>query len=258
MGKFGDFMKNYALPAIGTAIPFLGQLLSARSQRREYDKMLAYNSPKAQMQRYSEAGLSPYLIYDQGSSGNVSSPRPPEVYPTESGIDRYMSMANFDVNQRIMETDYTHRQMMLRTQYLENQIKESEMDKKRLELMTDYPDYIDRAASEVAGTGYRRKLLELKKSVSEATVDKILQSVEGQKYKNVVESVKARYAEDFGMVGGDWTQGLGLIKSIPSMFRGARKVPSRGTLPPWQSTIRTNPILNQRLRRRASKGVVNP
>lgn len=31
-----------------------------------------YNSPKAQMQRYSDAGLNPNLIYGQGTSGNTS------------------------------------------------------------------------------------------------------------------------------------------------------------------------------------------
>jgi len=31
-----------------------------------------YNSPKAQMQRYKEAGLNPNLMYGQGSSGNAS------------------------------------------------------------------------------------------------------------------------------------------------------------------------------------------
>lgn len=33
----------------------------------------AYNSPKAQMQRYVDAGLSPNLMYSQGNSGNSGS-----------------------------------------------------------------------------------------------------------------------------------------------------------------------------------------
>lgn len=36
----------------------------------QVDKMNAYNSPKAQMQRYKEAGLNPNLIYGQGTPGN--------------------------------------------------------------------------------------------------------------------------------------------------------------------------------------------
>lgn len=47
-------------------------------QQNQYNvdmwKMQAeYNSPQAQMQRYSQAGLNPNLIYGQGSSGNMSS-----------------------------------------------------------------------------------------------------------------------------------------------------------------------------------------
>lgn len=38
------------------------------------DFMNQYNSPQSQMQRFTEAGLNPHLIYGQGSSGNQSSP----------------------------------------------------------------------------------------------------------------------------------------------------------------------------------------
>lgn len=42
-------------------------------QQKQIDKQNLYNSPAAQMARYREAGLSPNLIYGQGSSGNQSS-----------------------------------------------------------------------------------------------------------------------------------------------------------------------------------------
>lgn len=53
-----------------------------------WNRMNEYNSPASQMQRYSNAGLNPNLIYGQGSSGNASSsPRysqSPAVSPTLS------------------------------------------------------------------------------------------------------------------------------------------------------------------------------
>lgn len=43
---------------------------------KEYlDYYNQYNTPKAQMARFQEAGLNPHLIYGQGSSGNQSSPQ---------------------------------------------------------------------------------------------------------------------------------------------------------------------------------------
>lgn len=52
----------------------------------------AYNSPKEQMQRFSDAGLNPALIYGQGSSGNQSAPlsfpeiKAPDIQGTFSKI----------------------------------------------------------------------------------------------------------------------------------------------------------------------------
>lgn len=40
-----------------------------------------YNSPRAQMQRFQEAGLNPHLIYGQGNPGNASSLSVPDVVP---------------------------------------------------------------------------------------------------------------------------------------------------------------------------------
>lgn len=40
-------------------------------QTQLWREQMEYNSPKAQMQRFKEAGLNPHLIYSQGNSGNV-------------------------------------------------------------------------------------------------------------------------------------------------------------------------------------------
>lgn len=56
--------------------------LAYQRQIEQWERMNAYNSPQAQMQRFIAAGLNPHLIYGQGSSGNASSPpsyQPPRI-----------------------------------------------------------------------------------------------------------------------------------------------------------------------------------
>jgi len=74
---------------------FSAQQTNAQQQRFNYDmykiqradaladweRNNAYNSPQAQMQRYQEAGLNPHLIYGQGSNGNASPMRSPDMQP---------------------------------------------------------------------------------------------------------------------------------------------------------------------------------
>lgn len=262
MGKFGEILKGVLPAGVSAVAGLLGQLFTNRSSRREYDKMRAYNTPAAQMQRFREAGLSPYLAYGQASSGNVSAPAPAQETGLENvgkGIDNYMSWANFDVDQKNKWMQYWNMQNENKIGFYNAEVKSLERDKKQLELYSDYPDLIGDVSIDVANTGYRRKLLELKRSASEAMIDRVRTSVENLHLKNAVDRVKAKYATDYGMVGGDWTQGLGLIKSLPSLFKGSRKVVGGKSLPPWQSTIRTNPVVPMRVRRRRpSPGVVNP
>ena len=65
----------------------------------------AYNSPQAQMLRFSEAGLNPHLIYGRGDSGNAgsipvpNSQRPDFNVPDLSGIGGAV-MAYMNVEQR--------------------------------------------------------------------------------------------------------------------------------------------------------------
>lgn len=84
----------WLIPAIMAAGQVVSQLFSNRAQKKSqertnlanmemarysynrdlemWNKQNAYNSPSAQMSRYSEAGLNPNLIYSQGSSGNAT------------------------------------------------------------------------------------------------------------------------------------------------------------------------------------------
>lgn len=83
------------IPLIAAGIAAAGSIISGRQQRKavessnqanrelaqyQYSKDLEmwnrqneYNSPLAQMNRYSQAGLNPNLIYGQGNSGNAGS-----------------------------------------------------------------------------------------------------------------------------------------------------------------------------------------
>lgn len=66
-----------ALGAVGSAAAsasgtMLGSLVSQRYNERMWNLNNEYNSPAAQMQRYSDAGLNPNLVYGQGSNGNAT------------------------------------------------------------------------------------------------------------------------------------------------------------------------------------------
>lgn len=228
-------------PAIATVGSLANTLLQNRSARKEYNEMKRYNSPAQQMKRYQEAGLSPYLIYGAANAGNMNAPAPSQEYGLDTfgagaqkGIENYMAWKQFDVSQKNLWMDYwnKNKQNLLLTYSAD--VKELESQKRLLEIYSDYPDYIEGVSREIVGTGFRRKLNELKMAASKAAIDRMAVNIEGMKFKNVVDRVKARYADEFGMVGGDWTQGLGLLKSLPSMFKGARgiknKMPTQGSI----------------------------
>lgn len=64
------------------------------AQQNQYNidmwKMQAdYNSPAAQMERFKEAGLNPYLVASQGSAGNMQS-APEQVVPKGMEISKHM------------------------------------------------------------------------------------------------------------------------------------------------------------------------
>lgn len=78
-------MHDYGIgDAVGGVFGLIGQAInySANKKLQEqqnqfnldmWNKQNEYNSPKAQMQRFQEAGLNPNLIYGQGTSGNAQS-----------------------------------------------------------------------------------------------------------------------------------------------------------------------------------------
>lgn len=227
------------LPWLPAAISTVGSMVQGlfqrRSEKKQYDRMLEYNTPKAQMQRYSEAGLSPYLIYGAANAGNASTPAPADYFP-DSGksIENYMSYANFDLDLKAKRLDNAIRAKNL--QMLDTKAVNLELSgtntmlrslRSSLDTLADYPGYssddgLSISDKHVSGS-YRRKLNELKMSASQAAIDRLKTMIQGMSYDNVQKRVKATYAEDYGMVGGDWTQGLGLFKSLlaPRNYRSA-------------------------------------
>lgn len=210
---------------------WVSQKNAIRESRREYDKMLKYNSPAEQMKRYKEAGLSPYLIYGQGSSGNVSSPRPADAVVPDlkaGGLGEYLSAMNFseDIKGKRLQNAILANEV--NRSHWRNLNEGLRSTRNSLELLTDFPDYAQRQAdgkyySSDVTNSFRRRINELKLAASDAAIERVRQAIAGMKSENVVKGVKAHYASEYGMVGGDWTQGLGLIKSLPSFFKTRAK-----------------------------------
>jgi len=237
------------LPWLPAAISTVGSMVQGlfqrRSEKKQYEKMLEYNTPKAQMQRYSEAGLSPYLIYGAANAGNANSSKPADYVPDiGKGIDNYMSYANFDQDikaKRLNNAILAKNLQMLDTKAVNLELTGTNTMLKALrsslDTLADYPGYssddgLSISDKHMAGS-FRRKLNELKLSASQAGIERLQSMIQGMKYENVQKRIKAIYAEDYGMVGGDWTQGLGLFKSMlgPRMYR------SSGNLTEYQKRI---------------------
>lgn len=77
-----------ALPWLLAAIvpTVASSLIGNAGAKARQDQMNAYNTPAAQMARYSAAGLNPNLIYGQGTPGNQPSPvafNAPDIDPVK-------------------------------------------------------------------------------------------------------------------------------------------------------------------------------
>lgn len=226
--------------AIAATAATVQQIIKSRQERKAYKEMQAYNSPKAQQERFMQAGLSPYLMYGQGNAGNMTSPSPVEDYGLDKageGISHYMNMVNSEntkqemkIRQKMLPIDYDIRRMeglaaqhnldIVGERALQERYKSQRMG---LDLMTDYGREFEKMSDGVISGGYRNKMNEFKKALSEAQVLQMQQQVQRLRNENEVGAVKAQYARDYGMVGGDWTQGIGLLttagKGLGSMFR---------------------------------------
>lgn len=73
MGPLAMLGIGAASSALNYGINRLGVENDRRHQIKLWNMQNEYNSPKAQMARFAEAGLNPNLIYGQGTPGNASS-----------------------------------------------------------------------------------------------------------------------------------------------------------------------------------------
>lgn len=239
-------MPAWIVPAITAVAGVVANVLNQRREKRNYRAQQRYNSPKNQMKRYSEAGLSPYLIYSQGNSGNMSSPlqQSPTDFHADEAIESYMSIEQFNKQQKQLD-------QAIRAAQLSNQLNERLLNYKvnrmsigtkldDLKLMSSiietkannpglstlYDDLFSGDLEGIVSNSFVSKMNELKVAISMKEKEKIEKLLEGMDFDNVVKRVKAHYADDYGMVGGDWTQGLGLLKSLGGMFRRSKVVPN--------------------------------
>lgn len=116
------------LGLIGSALSYkYNKALAAQQNQYNIDmwKMQAeYNSPQAQMQRFSEAGLNPNLIYGQGSNGNMQS-APEQVVPQAPEFSKHMAKLGEMFNVEGLRT------MVANRKKAQAEAKEAEINAKR-------------------------------------------------------------------------------------------------------------------------------
>lgn len=78
LGMYGQYKTNQSNERIA--------MMNNLFNERMIDKMNAYNTPKAQLERMLEAGLNPYLMYSSGNVGNQSGHVTAEGYSYESPL----------------------------------------------------------------------------------------------------------------------------------------------------------------------------
>lgn len=209
-------------------------ILGNKSAKKNYQQQQEYNSPAQQMQRFQQAGLSPYLMYGQGSNGNASAPAPQTDYGLDKiggNIGDYIAMSNLSedlktkrLNNSLLLDELRNRKTEWEGKRWENVLREINGYRKALDMQSKYPgfkksqqngQYVDVNESNVSQS-IERQLLQLKRAATEAAIEQTQTRIQGMRYDNKVKRVKGIYADEYGMVGGDWTQGLGLVKSLLS------------------------------------------
>lgn len=103
----------------------------------QWERNNEYNTPTAQMQRYRDAGLNPYLMMNGGAagSGNSSAPasgvNPPQQHtatmqPDTSIKDSLMKMAEFDYNKRLMDAEASNKEEDAKGKVIDNMTRSAE------------------------------------------------------------------------------------------------------------------------------------
>lgn len=118
---------------------------------RDWDRQNAYNAPKAQMERFKEAGLNPNLIYGQGTPGNASAT---PLAAQKSGAPEH----KLDLQQIYGDAKRLEMNMQQTQQTVENLKTNQELMKTNMELNRELMPH--KISSLDSQTDYRKGILE--------------------------------------------------------------------------------------------------
>lgn len=190
----------------------------------QWNRANEYNTPKAQMERYKEAGLNPHLIYGQGTPGNtqVGSPKynppsedyssvpAPQIPQLGEGLGAYLGtklqMAQID-NVKA-NTDNVNARTA--TEFWNSGLKEHE-----LETMRPYQAGI--LGNQAEASNYLKSQAKSKtdKDAAEAKRADVLQRLEQMRFD---------YEKSTGIAPGDMAWLRIVIKALPSMGISSKTV----------------------------------
>jgi len=130
--------------------------------RQLLQEQLAYNTPKAQMERYKDAGLNPNMVLSQGSAGNQSAPLSyPDIKPADVGYGAQLGSVLMDQFLKVRQGE------LLKTQTDLNNVKKDEVtinkDLKRAqtEVVKANPylnkSYVDAMVTQLQSTALMKK-----------------------------------------------------------------------------------------------------
>lgn len=227
------------IPLIAAGVSAIGNIISNRQQKKSNmqlakfqadanEKYLAqqnaYNTPKAQMARYGDAGLNPNLIYGQGTPGNQSQAL---SYPDTGRVD--YSRITPEALQMFNQTSMT----MSQTQAIDAKTRQTyamtELNKMQAKLIAANPLLNDegfkatmdalKMTAELKGTQWNNELINLRKNQAtegavvtkaqlevEALVQKLglqtqdaaikAQILKSQEFRNAILEVQKRFMTD--------------------------------------------------------------
>lgn len=157
---------------LGLTSSIFNNIMGNRAYKRDradaledWHRQNEYNSPKAQMQRFKDAGLNPQLIYGQGTAGNASAT---PVQQQKSGNPSFKAdlqeiygeaqrlAANMQQTQQTVENLKTNQELMQTNIELQNQLKDIREKKLPYEL-----DKIDASIYSMnSSSDWKNKMLE--------------------------------------------------------------------------------------------------
>lgn len=215
-----------------------------RWQRSLIEEQNIYNSPKAQMARFAEAGLNPHLIYGQGSAGNwESSAQAPNIRPADyqsalSGIGTQMAQAQLMHNQaQLTKTkvdESTVKQELMKSQkavvesnpfldvtyfnaFVQNLIATAALKKQEADYMTRPADYKGINTQGEAKMFFEIEQLRSKYNLNDADSKVRAEIIKSKQFQNDIDELMRNWVVD-GKV--NYGQIEKMIPIIMMLFKG--------------------------------------